>query len=468
MKQSILRQDVRVINVGLDLFYNTLREQNAAVAAVDWRPPAVEPAMLALLAGLDQNREQIAAANREAVERMQSAQPVLIDIRQAKDVIPGMTKHTLLHAGPPVAWPDMCGPMRAGVLVALKYEGLAENDQQAEALAASGKIAFAPCNDYGAVGPMTGITSYSMPLYVIENAVHKTYSYSTINEGMGKVLRFGANSAEVVDRLKWIECRLAPVMQQAIRLSGGLNLKVMIAQAVAMGDELHMRNASTAAMYARFLAPWLAQACPDNELLVKILRFLSVNNEQSFLNLAMAAGKATMLATHGIPHSTLVTCMARNGVEFGIKVSGLGDAWFTAPANKINGLYFSGFSQADANPDLGDSAVMETYGLGGFAMAAAPAIVRFLGSGSAEDAIAYTEEMYEITMAENRQFLIPGLNFRGTPTGIDLRKVVETGIEPIINTAISHREPGVGMIGAGMARAPREAFVKALYGFMQV
>jgi len=461
----VLNQELKVINIGLDIFSQSLSQQSVPNIQLGWRPPAADKKVLELLTRLESRRDNIELANNKAMEIVQNSQPVLVDIKQAKDCFPEMTPYTIFHAGPPVEWKRMCGPMRAGIMVALKYEGLARTDEEAVELVETGKIQFKPCNDQNIVGPMTGITSYSMPLYVVENKTYGNFSYSTINEGMGKVLRFGANSPEVVNRLRWIEEELAPLLKQAILLSGGLNLKNLIAQAVAMGDELHMRNAATAALYVRFLAPLLAEVCSNQATLVRVLKFISTNNEQIFLNLAMAAGKATMAAAHNIDESTLVTVMARNGVEFGIKVSGLGDRWFTAPANKIDGLYFPGFTEADANPDLGDSAIMETYGLGGLAMAAAPAIVRFLGNGTADDAFNYTQEMYEITLAENKQFLIPNLNFRGSPTGIDIRKVVETGLEPVINTAISHKEPGVGMIGAGMARAPRAAFLQALTAY---
>lgn len=462
---EIFNQNLKVVNIGLEVFAHSLSEQNVQNIHLNWRPPLVDKKALQVLTKLENYRESIDRANGKAMEIVQSSQPVLVDIKQAKDCIPDMDPYTIFHAGPPVKWSEMCGPMRAGVLVALKYENLALTDDEAVKIAESGKIKFLPCNDYNIVGPMTGITSYSMPLYVVENKTYGNFSYSTINEGMGKVLRFGANSAEVVTRLKWLEEDLAPLFKQAILLSGGLNLKNLIAQAITMGDELHMRNAATAALYVRFLAPYLAEVCNDQAVLARVLKFIANNNEQIFLNLAMAAGKATMAAAHNIEKSTLVTVMARNGVEFGIKVSGLGNKWFTAPANKITGLYFPGFSEDDANPDLGDSAIMETYGLGGFAMAAAPAIIRFLGTGTADDAFAYTQEMYEITMAENRQFVMPNLNFRGTPTGIDIIKVIESGLEPIINTAISHKEPGVGMIGAGMARAPRAAYLDALMAY---
>jgi hypothetical protein len=410
-------------------------------------------------------KDIIDSANRQAVEKIMSSQPTWIDIKPAKEVL-GIDKYTLLHAGPPVSWDRMCGPMRGAVMAALKYEGLAVTNQEAEELAAS-TIKFEPCHHYGAVGPMTGVTSYSMPLYVVENKAHGNFSYSTINEGMGDVIRFGAFSDNAVNRLKWIENELAPALKEAVSIMGGLNLNTIIAQTIQMGDELHMRNNVSSTVFAKTIIPYLIEAVDDKKTLERIVKFITNNNDQFFLNLAMCACKAAGDAAHGIENSTIVTAMARNGVEIGIRVSGLGDEWFTAPAAMVDGLYFSGFGPDDSNPDIGDSAIMETGGLGGFAMAAAPAIVKILGAGTYRDALNYTMEMYEITIEEHRQYTIPNLDFRGTPVGIDIRKVVETGISPIINTAIASKKAGVGMIGAGVARAPMELFVKALISFAQ-
>jgi hypothetical protein len=145
-------------------------------------------------------------------------------------------------------------------------------------------------------------------------------------------------------------------------------------------------------------------------------------------------------------------------------VSGTGERWFTGPAGVVDGLYLPGYGPADANLDIGDSTITETIGLGGFAMAAAPAIVEFVG-GRPEDAAATTERMYEIAWSESASFRIPALGFRGTPTGIDCREVVHTGVLPAINTGIAHREPGVGQIGAGLVEPPMEAFVAAVREF---
>lgn len=409
-------------------------------------------------------KSKVSAANQLAVSKLKDAQPFWVDILPAHKAL-GLDKNTLLHAGPPIEWANMCGPMQGAVLAVLRYEGLAKDNEEAKRLAESGSIRFEPCHQRGAVGPMTGITSYSMPLLVIENRENGNFSYSTINEGAGDVIRFGAFSDNTVRRLQWIENVLGPALKLTVQKLGGLNLKTLIAQAINMGDELHMRNNASSNLFIKTIAAALTESVEDKKDLTDIVKFVTTNNDQFFLNFAMAASKASADAAHGIEYSTMVTVMARNGVEIGIKVSGLGDKWFTAPAAQVDGLYFSGFTANDANKDIGDSAIMETAGVGGFAIAAAPAIVRLLGAGTYQDALNYTMDMYEVTLSESEMFTIPNLDFRGTPTGIDITRVVETGIQPIINTAIASKEAGVGMIGAGVSVAPAELFDKALLAY---
>ncbi|HHW55676.1 MAG: DUF1116 domain-containing protein [bacterium] len=406
-------------------------------------------------------------ANQEGYHRIDSAQVSLVDIKYARDVLPGFSDYVIGHAGPPVAWSDMCGPMRGAVVGAIKYEGWAENDQEAEALVEAGRIKFVSNHSVGAVGPMTGIITQSMPLFEVLNETYGNYAYCTFNEGLGKVMRFGANSQEVIDRLKWIETSLAPALKEALQLSGPINLKVIIAQALAMGDEMHQRNIAASLLFARAIMKYLAQVSLRDVERARIVDFI-ISNEQFFLNLAMAAAKATMDPVHGIPNCTLVTAMSRNGTSFGIRVSGLGDTWFEAPPELPQGLYFPGFSAADANLDMGDSAIVECMGIGGFAMGSAPAVVRFLGVSSAHDAVKYTRDMGEITVGRSSYYVMPTLDFQGVPMGIDIRKVVETGIQPVINTGIAHKEAGVGQVGAGIVKAPMDCFVKALLAMDKV
>lgn len=450
-----------VINIGAETFKFDLEAQQTKVIHLDWRPPA--GGSKALLEALDivANSALVEEANARAVDIIRNARPVLVDIGTALDVIPGMTKHTILHSGPPVEWHRMAGPMRGAVIGALLYEGLADDEQQAAELAGSGKITFAPCHEYGAVGPMAGITSASMPVQIIENKTHGNFSYCTLNEGLGKVLRYGAYSQDVIHRLKWIETELGPSLQKAIRLSGGIDIRSLIAQAMHMGDECHNRNKAGTSMFIRAISPYLLKADISREAAVRVLEFIN-SNDHFFLNLSMPACKAALDAAQGIENSTIVTTMARNGVEFGIRVSGCpGNTWFTGPAQKIEGLMFPGFTMEDANPDIGDSAITETGGIGGFAMGGAPAIVQFVG-GTVSDALNYSRQMYEITTVENPNFTIPNLNFRGAATGIDVCKVIQSGILPVINTGMAHKQPGIGQVGAGVVRPPRECFEKAL------
>lgn len=410
-------------------------------------------------------QERIEAANKKVMEIILNGQPTLLDIGVAEEVIPGMTKKTILHAGPPIKWEKMSGPLKGAVIGALIYEGLAVDEKEATELAASGEISYDPCHHHNTVGPMAGVVSASMPVWILQNKKYGNYSYCTLNEGLGKVLRYGAYSDEVIKRLKWMENLLAPLLKQALKLHGQIDLKTMIAQALQMGDEGHNRNRAGTSLLIREIAPCIIQTKFSEEEKIKVLKFID-SNDHFFLNLTMPACKCTLDAAKNIEFSTIVNVMARNGTEFGIRVSGLGDRWFTGPAGMVDGLLFPGYTAEDANPDIGDSVIAETAGIGGFAMAAAPAIVQFVG-GSAKDAINFTLKMYEITTVENNIYKIPALDFRGTPTGIDIRKVVETGILPSINTGIAHKDPGVGQVGAGLVKPPMNCFEDALQAFVE-
>jgi hypothetical protein len=409
----------------------------------------------------------IEKANEQAVGRMMEARPVLVGVGRARDVIPGMRDNLFLHAGPPVTWDRMCGPQRGAVMGALILEGKAKDEVEAEALAKAGAVDFEPCHHHRSAGPMAGLISPSMMVYVVEDKTPSggNRAFSGLNEGYGKVLRMGAYAPEVIARLRWMNDVMGPVLADAITACGGIDIRALLAEALAMGDEGHNRNKAASLLYLKALAPHVVKVSPDANTASEILRFLG-DNALSILNPVMAACKAMADAAHGIEGSTIVTAMARNGTDFGIRVSGLGDRWFTAPAGKVKALYFPGFTEADANPDIGDSTITETAGIGGFAMAAAVAIVTFVG-GTPKDAMNATLEMYEITCAEHKYFTIPALDFRGTPTGIDIRKVVEKGITPRINTGVAHKDPGVGQVGAGLARPPMEVFEQALVAFAE-
>jgi hypothetical protein len=369
----------------------------------------------------------------------------------------------LLHAGPPVAWADMCGTMQGAMIGAMLFEGWAASPAEAEALGASGEVAFAPCHHHRCIGPMAGIVSPSMAIYVTANDAFGVEVYTTFNMGLGKVLRMGAYGPEIVEKLRWMNDGMAEVLDRAIPASGGIDVKQLMAQALQMGDELHNRNKAASSLFLRQLAPHVAAVGGADA--VKTLAHLG-SSDGMFLNNAMAACKAIIDPAHGIDDCTLVTALSRNGVEFGIRVSGLGERWFTAPSPYVKGVYFPGYGQKDANRDIGDSAITETCGLGAFAMAAAPAITQLVG-GTPKSATEITLRMYEITETESDVFRIPALDFRGVPLGVDIRKVVETGLEPEIDTGISHRQAGIGQIGAGLTVAPMPCFARAVEAFAE-
>ena len=454
--QDAFGQQLTVINVGLQTFAESVRAQGVEVVEVDFRPsPYDAPRLTRTRAGVD-----IEAANAEAVRRIASGKAVLIGLGSARDVIPGMRDKMILHAGPPITWDRMCGPVRGAVIGACLYEGWVETPEQAAQLAASGALTFEPCHHHHAVGPMAGVVSPSMPVWIIENAAFNNRAFCTLNEGLGKVLRFGAFAPEVIAKLKWMETTLYPALDRAVRsMDGGVDIKNLIAQALYMGDECHNRNKAGTSLFLRAIAPALARTSEDRETIARVIAFID-SNDHFFLNLSMPAAKALTEPAEGIVGSTIVTTMARNGTDFGIRLAGLPGQWFIASAGYVKGLYFPGFTEADANPDMGDSTITETAGFGGMAMAGAPAIVKFVG-GVPQDALDATLEMYDICATEHDTFLIPALNFRGAPLGIDVRRVVETGIAPRLNTGIAHKEPGIGQVGAGLLRAPIECFVAA-------
>jgi hypothetical protein len=406
----------------------------------------------------------IDAANEQALERIFASRPFLTGVRPAAEVLPELGTHTILHAGPPLDWPAMCGPLRGAILGVLQYEGWATDEQAGLALIEAGKITFRPCHSASAVGPMTGLITQSMPLMVVENRAGGNDAYTTLNEGLGKVLRFGANDASVIQRLHWLQATAGPALDAAVQHADGVDLRVLMAQALLMGDEMHQRNVAATSLFARTLMPHVVRVIDDTECLASLTDYLT-GNDQFFLNLAMAAAKVSMDAASHIPACTLVTAMARNGTNFGIRVSALGERWFTAPVRMPEGLYFPGFSAADANPDIGDSAIVETLGLGAFAMAASPAVAQFVGVGGLAQARRFTEEMEEITVGRSPHLLLPSMDGQGVPTGIDIRQVIETGVVPWINTGIAHHQAGIGQIGAGVVQAPLDCFVDALEAF---
>ena len=409
---------------------------------------------------------KIEDANAKALERMLAADPVLVDVITASEAISELGDHMILHAGPPIDWNRMCGPMKGAAMGIAVFEGWASDLDDAEAKAEAGVFEFQPNHHFDAVGPMTGITTGSQPLMVVENRTYGNRAYCAINEGLGKVMRFGGNDQEVLGRLEWIRDEFGPFMGRVLRHIDGLPLKSLVARGLSMGDEMHQRNIACSSLSLRALSSSMADTAKDSASLSRALAFMA-GNDQFFLNIAMAMGKAIMDPVRDIEGSTVVTAMCRNGTDFGIRVSGTGDKWFVAPVEMPEGLYFPGFTEHDANPDMGDSTIVETIGLGGFAMGAAPAVAGFVGAGAASEASNYTRTMSELTLSENPEWTIPSMDYSGVPTAIDIRLVVETGLAPTINTGIAHREPGIGQVGAGIVHAPMDCFKNALLDFAQ-
>ncbi len=445
------------VAAGVDGVSDALRAQDADVHDVEWRPPGFgDPTDLAALA-LDPRRN---AANRVAVERILAAGSQLVDVRPAREVI-GLADRTLLHSGPPLTWETASGPMRGAFIGACLFEGWASTVEEAERILAAGEIALDPCHHHRTVGPMAGVTSPSMWMWCLKDPVHGGQAFCNLNEGLGKVLRMGAFNEEVQTRLAWMRDVLGPVLQKAVRsMAEPLDVKAVLAQMLQMGDEGHNRNRAGSLMTLRELSPSIVPVDAPSSDIAEVLRFIG-GNEHFFLNLGMPTAKLAMDAARDVPGSSMVTVMSRNGTEFGIQTAGTGDRWFTGPANTPVGLFLGDYGPDDANPDIGDSAIMETYGVGGFAMAAAPAIVRFVG-GTVPDALATTERMYQVTLAENPAMAIPIMGFRGSPTGIDVLKVARTGWLPQINTGMAGRIAGTGQVGAGLVQPPQQCFEQAL------
>ena len=408
----------------------------------------------------------IEKANQYVVDQMMEARPIVTRVGKAKDLIPGYHENLLLHAGPPVTWERMSGPVKGAMVGALIFEGRAKAWDDAVALLTSGKIEFSPCHHYASAGPMAGVVSPSMMVYEVENKTNGKKTFSGLNEGRGKVLRMGAYSEEVLARLTWMNDVLGPTVNLALEAMGGLDLRLLLAKALHMGDDGHNRLDAASLLYTNLLAPHIVRVAKDRETAAEVIRFLG-DNALSILNPVMAGCKAMADAGHNVEGSTIVTTMARNGTDFGMRLASMPERWFTAPAGIVQGLYFPQYTEKDANPDIGDSTITETAGYGGMAMAAAPAITQFVG-GTPQSASRATLEMYEITFGEHENLTIPALNFRGTPLGIDVRKVIETGILPQINTGIAHKDPGVGMVGAGILRAPEKAFKDAFQALQEM
>lgn len=464
---QLLSQRPKVINIGLKSFAEVVESFGCDVVQYDWMPPAGGNVELIKVLNFLRNYEEFAIdeANRSVIAKVVASQPVIKDVVPAKSVIKELNEgKVILHAGPPIQYENMPDPVQGSCVGAALFEGWAQTEEEARKILGSGEVTFIPCHHVNAVGPMGGITSANMPVFVVENLTDGNEAYCTMNEGIGKVLRFGAYSQEVVDRLLWIKNILGPTLGKAIRTLGGLNVNPLVAKAIAMGDEFHQRNIAASLAFLKEISPVITKMEMDEKDRYDVIKFLA-DTDQFFLNIMMATGKAVMDGARKITDGTVVTAMCRNGVDFGIRISGMGDEWFTAPVNTPQGLYFTGYDGEDACPDMGDSAITETLGVGGMAMIAAPAVTRFVGAGGYEDALRTSTEMTEITIDRNPNFIIPNWNFQGTCLGIDARLVVEKGITPVINTGIAHKIAGYGQIGAGTVHPPIECFEKAILAY---
>lgn len=466
---SLLTEKPRVINIGLQSFNDSITAYGGQSVQYSWRPIAGgNKKMIKILNFLEGFSDEIDAENAAVAQRMKLVQPFLIDVVKARDVIPELndpSQKTLLHAGPPITWETMTGPMQGSCLGAALFEKWAQTEEEARALFEEGHVRFIPCHHVHAVGPMGGITSGDMAVLVVENKIDGVRAYCTMNEGIGKVLRFGAYSEEVVQRLEWMRDVLGPTIAKALKLSeDGINLNVLIAKAITMGDEFHQRNIAASLNFVKEIVPLITKLDLDKDVKYDVIKFLS-DTDQFFLNIMMATGKVIVDSARKDAKGTIVTTMTRNGVDFGIRIAETNDDWYTAPVNTPKGLYFTGFSEEDGNPDIGDSAITETVGVGAMAMIAAPGVTRFVGAGGFQDAIETSEEMARICITRNANWSIPNWNFEGSVLGIDIRKIVETGITPIINTGIAHKKAGLGQVGAGTVRAPLGCFEKALEAY---
>ena len=407
-------------------------------------------------------KERIEAANAEALRRITAADPVLVDVAPAAEVIPGMRDRLVLHSGPPIEWARMCGAQRGAVIGMCLFEGWAKDREDAERRISAGEISLEPNHHHAAVGPMAGTITRNMWVWVVENKAFGNRAYCRQVESFQQ---FGDYSKDALSLLEKWRDEWGPALRSAVRTMGGVPLKPLISRALLMGDEMHNRVVASSSIFTNAVAPALVQSDLPKGQVISTLYYVG-NHPFLFLGLSMAAGKAIADPARGVEASSVVTAMARNGTEFGIQVSGLDGEWFTAPAPRVKGLFLPGSKEEDAGLDMGDSAITETVGWGGFVIGGAPGILSFTG-GTAEEALAYSREMRSISVGRSPDYLMPALNFEGTAVGIDIRKVVQTNVVPVIDTAIAHREPGHGIIGGGIVRPPLECFTKALKRFAE-
>jgi hypothetical protein len=449
---------VEAVNLGLSTFADALRDQGAPTVEVDWRPPAGgdADAVRTLTALWGRHGAAVAEANERAVAAIEGTDARALTVAPARDVVPGLEDGLLLHSGPPIEWERVCDPQRRALVAAVLFEGWADDRAAAVTLLERGDIALAPGNEHDHVGPMTGVCSPSMPVWVVEDARSGARAYSTLNEGPGRTLWFGVGDDEAVERLRFFRDDLGPRLARMLERRGPVDVFGLVAQGLNMGDELHMRSQATGNLLIRDLAPALAVVGGE-----EAARFLA-GNHHFFLNLTMAAAKCASLATADCTGSSVVSLISRNGTDCGIQLAGMPGRWFVSEAPEVgDALLREGFGPEDAARDIGDSAVIECVGLGGMALAASPAVAAFFG-GDAAAAAERTELMAQICAARSERFTITARDYAGTPVGIDARLVVELDVTPQITTGVLHAHAGTGQIGAGVAHQPVAPFRAAI------
>lgn len=399
-------------------------------------------------------------ANAVAVERICGADPVLVDVRPAGEVVPGFSANTILTSGASLEWDQYRGGQRAAVLGGAMFEGLATSEEDAEAAIRAGEILVRPCQPYACAGSLAGVYTASMPVLVVENAATGNRAFCNLFEGVSPHrLNYGVYNDEVRRSLLFLGDAIGPLLGEAIRFLGGIPLAPLMRRALHMGDELHSRNTAATLLFTRELVPALVELDGSRHTDVIAAFDYLRSSDYFFLRLSMAASKAAADAAHGVEGSSVVTGMVFNCRDFAIRVSGLGDEWFRGPLPvKFGAKLFEGHREEEIEFMGGESTLNETVGLGGFAQAAAFPLQDYQG-GTPERMVEANLAMYDITVAEHPDFRIPFLGFRGVPVGIDVYLVGSTGITPVLDIGIAGSSGG--QIGAGSFRAPLEPFVAA-------
>lgn len=399
-------------------------------------------------------------ANGRAVEMITKAQPYWVSVEAAGDFLKEMGERTILHSGPPIPYEDMCELHKRGMQNGALMEGWAASRKEADRLLKRGDIHVDSALNYAAVGSGTGIITPSVPLLIVEDRRTKKRAGVFPAEGKfgGGFCGWGLYSKEIADNLRYLRERVYEPLSRLLEEEGGLELKSLIAESIEMGDENHSSQSAVDLLFLKKILPYGLKAENSGE----IIRYF-LETGRFFHNFGQAASRSALLGASDIPGSSMVTAAGGNGVEFGIKVAGLSEEWFTAPSPMIEGRYMTpGSRREDQLAWIGDSSVVECAGLGGILSAASPKVCAYRGD-NLEKALETTRQMALICIGENPSYRIPNLDFAHSPVGIDVLKCVKTGITPVINGGMINRQGG--WMGAGCARIPMECFEKAAKAF---